>query len=81
VGVDHRAKALPGVADGGDAVGMRTLAGAEAEAGDAGELGTADLEAAVARDARAEQRGGARGVSADQVEDETLEVLGLADVH
>jgi hypothetical protein len=38
-------------------------------------------EAAVARDAGTEQRSRSRRVAAQQVEDEALEVAGLADVH
>jgi hypothetical protein len=58
------------------------LAGDEAHLAHAGELLRAEtVEAAVAGERRAEERGGAGRVAPHEVEDEALEVAGLADVH
>ena len=82
VRVDHRAEALPRVADGGDAVGMR--AGTRDEAvvlGDAAQLVRRDGEGAALRELGLEEPPRARRVAAEQVEHEALEVRCLRDVH
>eukprot|EP01136_Pigoraptor_vietnamica_P033123 Opistho-1_new@95695 len=81
VRIDGHAEALLRVADGRHAVGVRALAGHEAELAHPRELGGRQREAAVPRDVVAEQLAGARRVAPQQVEHEALEVAGLGDVH
>ena len=86
VGVDQHAALTPGLADGGQSVGMGAAAGDEAETARALARGRCKFrgiqrEPAGLGQRGTEQLGRARTVAAQQVEHEAFEVAGLADVH
>src|SRR5262249_4227545 len=81
--VDHHLETLPGVADRGEAVGVRALAGDETELRPGGfkRRIAAEVETAARAQLVTEERLEVRRIAAEQIESEGVEVARLADVH